>query len=92
MTRRRVTTLAGLVLTSAIALAGCSSASPASAPSSVSAASAAAEENVNLALGTSMGGKQAPGFTLTTQFGEKMSLSQFKGCPSRTRSAPTSAR
>jgi cytochrome oxidase Cu insertion factor (SCO1/SenC/PrrC family) len=79
MTRRRVTTLAGLALTAAIALAGCSSASPASAPSSTSAASAAAEENVNLDLGTSMGGKQAPGFTLTNQFGEKMSLSQFKG-------------
>ena len=79
MTRRRVTTLAGLALTAAIALAGCSSASPASAPSPASVASAAAEENVNLDLGTSLGGKQAPGFTLTNQFGEKMSLSQFKG-------------
>jgi cytochrome oxidase Cu insertion factor (SCO1/SenC/PrrC family) len=79
MTRRRVTTLAGLALTAALALGGCSSAGSHASASSSGSSSAAAEENANLDLGSSLGGKQAPGFTLTNQFGERMSLSQFKG-------------
>src|ERR1700761_7480542 len=78
--RRRGATLAGLALAAGGALACCSSAAPkATGSSAVSAASAAAEENAGLDLGTSLGGKQAPDFTLTNQFGEQMSLSQFKG-------------
>jgi cytochrome oxidase Cu insertion factor (SCO1/SenC/PrrC family) len=77
---RRVTTLAGVALAAAVALAGCSAAASTAAGSSgSSASSAAAEENAGLDLGTSLGGKQAPDFTLTNQFGEQMSLSQFKG-------------
>ena len=40
---------------------------------------AAAEMNPNLDLGTSLGGVQAPGFRLLNQFGQPMSLSQFRG-------------
>ncbi len=76
---RRVTMLAGLALTAVTALAGCSAGSSASGSSATSQASAAAEQNPGLDLGTSLGGKQAPGFTLTNQFGEPISLSQFKG-------------
>ena len=39
----------------------------------------AAEANPNLDLGSSLGGKAAPGFTLTNQFGQRMSLGQFRG-------------
>jgi cytochrome oxidase Cu insertion factor (SCO1/SenC/PrrC family) len=84
-TTRRSAWLAGLAVTAVLAAAGCSSASsqaPASsgAGSSVSsAASAAAMENPNLDLGSSLGDKAAPGFTLVNQFGQPMSLSQFRG-------------
>jgi cytochrome oxidase Cu insertion factor (SCO1/SenC/PrrC family) len=77
---RLVTMLAALAVGAAIALAGCSSAAaPATGASAASQASAAAEENPGLDLGTSLGGKQAPDFTLVNQFGERMSLSQFRG-------------
>jgi cytochrome oxidase Cu insertion factor (SCO1/SenC/PrrC family) len=76
---RPVTWLAGLALAAVLAVAGCSS-SASSAPSSMSnAASAAAMENPNLDIGTAMGSKAAPDFKLTNQFGQAMSLSQFKG-------------
>jgi cytochrome oxidase Cu insertion factor (SCO1/SenC/PrrC family) len=64
------------------ALAGCGAASqsaPSSAVPSMSGASQAAMENPNLDLGTSLGGKPAPDFTLVNQFGQQMSLSQFRG-------------
>jgi cytochrome oxidase Cu insertion factor (SCO1/SenC/PrrC family) len=79
-TRRRASWLAGLVVTAALAVAGCSSAgSQASSPSPAASANAAAEENPNLDLGTSLGNKAAPDFKLTNQFGQPMSLSQFRG-------------
>jgi cytochrome oxidase Cu insertion factor (SCO1/SenC/PrrC family) len=81
VTNRPARWLGGLALAAALAVAGCSSAAP-SAPSgssSDSAASAAAMENPNLDLGTSMDNKPAPDFTLTNQFGQPMSLSQFRG-------------
>ena len=65
-----------------VALAGCGAApqsSPSSALPPMSAASQAAIENPNLDLGSSLGGKQAPDFTLVNQFGQQMSLSQFRG-------------
>jgi cytochrome oxidase Cu insertion factor (SCO1/SenC/PrrC family) len=76
---RPVLWLAGLV-TAALALAGCSSAAS-QGPSAASAASAsaAAEQNPNLDLGSSLGNKPAPDFKLVNQFGQPMSLSQFRG-------------
>ena len=78
---RRVRWLAGLALTAVLAVAGCSSpgSGSSSASSAAASASAAAQENPNLDLGTSAGNKPAPGFTLTNQFGQRMSLSQFRG-------------
>jgi cytochrome oxidase Cu insertion factor (SCO1/SenC/PrrC family) len=45
----------------------------------MSAASQAAMSNPNIDLGTTLSGKPAPGFTLANQFGQQMSLSQFRG-------------
>jgi cytochrome oxidase Cu insertion factor (SCO1/SenC/PrrC family) len=67
--------LAAIVATAI--LAGCGSSAPAQSPAGD--ANAAAEANPNLDLGTSLGGEPAPDFTLTNQFGQKMSLSQFRG-------------
>ena len=78
---RSVTWLAGLVI-AALAAAGCSSAASPGSPSGMSAlssASAAAEQNPNLDLGAPLGNKPAPDFTLVNQFGQPMSLSQFRG-------------
>jgi cytochrome oxidase Cu insertion factor (SCO1/SenC/PrrC family) len=78
---RPVTWLAGLVL-AALAVAGCSSAASQGSPSGMSAlssASAAAEQNPNLDLGAPLGGKSAPEIKLVNQFGQPMSLSQFRG-------------
>ena len=76
---RPVTWLAGMALTAVLAVAGCSaSGSPTESPAG-SSASAAAEENPNLDLGTSLGNKAAPDFRLVNQFGQPMSLSQFRG-------------
>jgi cytochrome oxidase Cu insertion factor (SCO1/SenC/PrrC family) len=80
MMTRRVTWLAGLALTAALAAAGCSSAAsttPGASPGGM--ASAAAEQNPGLDLGTSLGGDQAPDFTLDNQFGQPVKLSQFRG-------------
>ncbi len=76
-----VTWVSGLALAAALALAGCSGASSSSGSSSpaMSSASAAAEENPNLDLGAPLGGKPAPDFKLVNQFGQPMSLSQFRG-------------
>src|ERR1700761_1829640 len=62
----------------ALALAGCGNSSSSTGAQANPTASAA-EMNPNLDLGTSLGGKQAPDFTLVNQFGQKMSLSQFRG-------------
>src|SRR5215468_11733706 len=74
---RPVAWLAGLVV-AALALAGCSSAAS-QGQSAASSASAAAEQNPNLDLGSSLGNKPAPDFKLVNQFGQPMSLSQFRG-------------
>jgi cytochrome oxidase Cu insertion factor (SCO1/SenC/PrrC family) len=77
---------AAAVLSVAVALAGCSASSSSSGGTAsgmpggaTSAANVAAEQNPNLDLGSSMGGVAAPDFRLTNQFGQPMSLSQFKG-------------
>jgi cytochrome oxidase Cu insertion factor (SCO1/SenC/PrrC family) len=83
-TARPAAWLTGIAVAAALALAGCSSsASPASGSQStvpsMSQASAAAMENPNLDTGTSLGGAPAPAVTLVNQFGQPMSLSQFRG-------------
>jgi len=63
-------------------LAACSSGTPpgAQAGSSQSAGpDTAAMDNPNLDLGSSLGGTPAPDFRLRNQFGQPMSLSQFRG-------------
>jgi cytochrome oxidase Cu insertion factor (SCO1/SenC/PrrC family) len=69
--------LAVAAIAATAVLAGCGSSAPAQSPAG--SANAAAEANPNLDLGTSLGGQPAPDFTLTNQFGQKMSLSQFRG-------------
>jgi len=62
-------------------LAGCASSPSASSQSagSQSAGSTAAMDNPNLDLGSSLGELPAPDFRLQNQFGQSMSLSQFRG-------------
>jgi len=62
----------------ALALAGCSSGGSAS-QAAASPSSSAAASNPNLDLGTSLGRPAAPNVKLTNQFGQAMSLSQFRG-------------
>src|SRR5215469_11288263 len=78
---RRATRLAGLAVIAALTLAGCSSSGSSGAASSSpsGSANAAAMENPNLDLGSSLGNKPAPDFKLVNQFGQPMSLSQFRG-------------
>ena len=68
------------------ALAGCgasassgSSTGMSSAGMQASPASSAAEMNPNLDLGSSLGRQPAPDIKLVNQFGQPMSLSQFRG-------------
>jgi cytochrome oxidase Cu insertion factor (SCO1/SenC/PrrC family) len=68
------------VLGAGAALAGCSSSPAGSSGNSQSAGSdTAAMDNPNLDLGSSLGNKPAPDFRLRNQFGQPMSLSQFRG-------------
>ncbi|HEX9526475.1 MAG TPA: SCO family protein [Streptosporangiaceae bacterium] len=62
-------------------LAGCSTGtvSSPSASSSSAGSDSAALANPNLDLGTSLGARPAPDFRLRNQFGQPMSLSQFRG-------------
>jgi cytochrome oxidase Cu insertion factor (SCO1/SenC/PrrC family) len=77
---RRANWLAGLAVIAALAVAGCSSAgSQAAGQPPANPANAAAMENPNLDLGTSLGDKPAPDVKLVNQFGQPMSLSQFRG-------------
>ena len=71
-----------LTVAAALAVVGCSSSSSSpssSAPSAMSAANEAAMQNPNLDLGTSLYGEHAPDIKLVNQFGQPMSLSQFRG-------------
>jgi cytochrome oxidase Cu insertion factor (SCO1/SenC/PrrC family) len=81
---KRVPAFAALALAAALAVAGCaSSSSPvssaASGMSGLSAANQAAMQNPNLDLGSSLDGLKAPDIKLVNQFGQPMSLSQFRG-------------
>src|SRR5256885_8152930 len=63
-------------------LAACSSSTPSGSQTGSSSSpgpDTAAMDNPNLDLGSSLGGKPAPDFRLRNQFGQAMSLSQFRG-------------
>ena len=63
-------------------LAGCGTGAPSGGPSASAqpmASNSAAMANPNLDLGSSLGGRPAPDFRLQNQFGQPMSLSQFRG-------------
>ena len=78
--RSRATLACCLAVAAALAVVGCaSSSSSSSAPSAMSAANEAAMHNPNLDLGTSLYGEHAPDIKLVNQFGQPMSLSQFRG-------------
>jgi cytochrome oxidase Cu insertion factor (SCO1/SenC/PrrC family) len=70
---------AGLVAVAAVACG--TSAAPAASPAAqqASAQARAAAANPALDPGSSLGGQLAPDFRLTNQFGQPMSLSQFRG-------------
>jgi cytochrome oxidase Cu insertion factor (SCO1/SenC/PrrC family) len=63
------------------ALAACGASASSGSPSGMGAnpASNAAEMNPNLDLGSSLGAQPAPDIKLVNQFGQPMSLSQFRG-------------
>src|ERR1700730_17370741 len=67
------------VLAGLAGLAGCGTGSSPAASSQTPGATAAAMDNPNLDLGTSLGELPAPGLRLVNQFGQPMSLSQFRG-------------
>jgi cytochrome oxidase Cu insertion factor (SCO1/SenC/PrrC family) len=63
-------------------LAGCGTGAQSSGPSASTqpmASNSAAMDNPNLDLGSSLGDRPAPDFRLRNQFGQPMSLSQFRG-------------
>jgi cytochrome oxidase Cu insertion factor (SCO1/SenC/PrrC family) len=69
----------GLVLAiAAVATAGCGSAASSGQGAGAGSAKQAAA-NPNLDPGTSLSGTAAPGFSLTNQFGQRVSLSAFRG-------------
>ncbi len=77
--RRR---LGVLLAVTGIAAAGCTTAAGTSsgvADGTTSAAQRAAAANQNLDTGTSLGGTPAPDFSLKNQFGQRISLSAFRG-------------
>src|ERR1700730_10614567 len=70
------------VLSGLPGLAGCSTGPPARSQSGGSqsgSSQSAAMNNPNLDLGSSLGARSAPDFRLQNQFGQPMSLSQFRG-------------
>src|SRR6202453_3672963 len=79
--RARVALIAVAVLGVLAGAAGCGtgSGSGAAASSPAAAANAAGMYNPNLDMGSSLGSRPAPDFRLTNQFGQPMSLSQFRG-------------
>ncbi len=76
-------TATAAVLAAAVALTGCGSSGTPAAQSTAAGmpdpAMSAAMANPNLDLGTSLGNTPAPDIRLTNQFGQPMSLSQFRG-------------
>ena len=81
--RARGPLAAAVILSALTALAGCSASASSTTGSlggmQANPASNAAEMNPNLDLGSSLGSLPAPDITLVNQFGQPMSLSQFRG-------------
>jgi len=79
--RTRGALAAAAMLSMLTALAGCGASASSSSPGGMAAnpASSAAEMNPNLDLGSSLGALPAPDIKLVNQFGQPMSLSQFRG-------------
>ncbi len=81
--RVRAALSAAAMLSAFAGLAGCSAGSGPAASSQAGSTSQAANgagmNNPNLDLGTSLGSPAAPDFRLMNQFGQSMSLSQFRG-------------
>jgi cytochrome oxidase Cu insertion factor (SCO1/SenC/PrrC family) len=72
--------LAAAPLLALALLAGCSTGTASTASDGMAGQqNVAGEMNPNLDLGTSLGGIKAPDFRLLNQFGQPMSLSQFRG-------------
>jgi cytochrome oxidase Cu insertion factor (SCO1/SenC/PrrC family) len=69
-----LTVLAGIA-----GLAGCGASASSPTGMQASPTSSGAEMNPNLDLGSSLGGQPAPDIALVNQFGQPMSLSQFRG-------------
>jgi cytochrome oxidase Cu insertion factor (SCO1/SenC/PrrC family) len=74
---RMIAVAAGLV--AVLAVGGCAARGPAAPASGTPGAEAAAAGNQNVDMGAPLGGRPAPDFTLVNQFGQPMSLSQFRG-------------
>ena len=79
--RARGALAAAAMLSVLTALAGCGSSASTGSSAGMQAnpASSAAEMNPNLDLGSSLGAQSAPDIKLVNQFGQPMSLSQFRG-------------
>ncbi|MDQ2813654.1 MAG: SCO family protein [Actinomycetota bacterium] len=77
--RAQVALSAVAVLSVLAAAAGCSTGSGPAVSTQQTSSNAAGMSNPGLDLGTSLGSRPAPGFRLTNQFGQPMSLSQFRG-------------
>ena len=79
--RPRGTLTAAAMLSVLTALAGCGASASSGSPAGMQAnpASGAAEMNPNIDLGSSLGAQPAPDIKLVNQFGQPMSLSQFRG-------------
>jgi cytochrome oxidase Cu insertion factor (SCO1/SenC/PrrC family) len=75
--RVRITLPGAALLAALTVVAGCGSA-PSTSAGQASQSNAAAA-NPNLDLGSSLGAEPAPDFRLVNQFGQPMSLSQFRG-------------
>jgi cytochrome oxidase Cu insertion factor (SCO1/SenC/PrrC family) len=81
VSRARALLPAVAVMSMLAGVAGCStsSGSGSAASSATAASNVAGINNPNLDLGSSLGSRPAPDFRLTNQFGQPMSLSQFRG-------------
>jgi cytochrome oxidase Cu insertion factor (SCO1/SenC/PrrC family) len=74
-----VASLSVLVVAAGCGAASGSAASGSAASSQAAMSNAAGMSNPDLDLGSSLGSRPAPDFRLTNQFGQPMSLSQFRG-------------
>jgi cytochrome oxidase Cu insertion factor (SCO1/SenC/PrrC family) len=71
--------LALLLVAAGIAAAGCAAPADSAQGGAAGSAARAAAANPDLDPGTSLGGTPAPDFALTNQFGQRISLSAFRG-------------